>query len=174
MIDGDHNAPYYRTAPSSSEGELSDDADEAAGGAAPKKAVPPASTDAEDERLVEADDEEPKPCPEAPSRLIGVARLRVAEGRRSGTPASATAGRPKRSRFESPEGGGRAASATPDRSSLSDVEMSWPPQPHSQLERRFARDLHESEKKAPEKSGLDLMRRKTATGGFSLKLPGQK
>jgi hypothetical protein len=45
------------------------------------------------------------------------------ESRRSGTPASASAGRPKRSRFESPESGGRAASATPDRSSLSDVEV---------------------------------------------------
>lgn len=38
-------------------------------------------------------------------------------------------------------------------------KMSWPPQPHSQLERRFAKDLHEHEKKAPEKSGLDLMKR---------------
>ncbi|KAI6243356.1 putative serine/threonine-protein kinase [Aphelenchoides fujianensis] len=187
MIDGDHNAPYYRTAPSSSEGELSDDADEAAGGEAPKKVVPPASTAAEDDRHV---DEEPKaaarpnrpqrPRIEAPAAsppttsarpegrqrpterterspppkrrhdspprrsaerpprsrspgcsstpdfdADGVARLRVAEaeGRRSGTPASATAGRPKRSRFESPEGGGRAASATPNRSSLSDVEV---------------------------------------------------
>ncbi|KAI6243340.1 putative serine/threonine-protein kinase [Aphelenchoides fujianensis] len=161
MIDEDHNAPYYRTAPSSSEGELSDDADEAAGGAAPKKVVPPASTAAEEDRHV---DEEPKaaarpnrpqrPRIEAPAATPpttsarrprsppskrrhdspnfastpdfdadGVARLRVAEGRRSGTPASATAGRPKRSRFESPEGGGRAASATPDRSSLSDVEV---------------------------------------------------
>ncbi|KAI6243474.1 putative serine/threonine-protein kinase [Aphelenchoides fujianensis] len=194
MIDEDHNAPYYRTAPSSSEGELSDDADEAAGGEAPKKVAPPASTDAEadrlDERPAEEGDEEPKAAarpsrplrprieapaatppttsarPEGRRRPVdgrsrspppkrrhgsppkrsaerpprsrspgfastpdfdadGVARLRVAEadGRRSGTPTSALAGRPKRSRFESPESGGRAASATPDRSSLSDVEV---------------------------------------------------
>ncbi|KAI6243446.1 hypothetical protein M3Y99_00101100 [Aphelenchoides fujianensis] len=58
MIDEDHNAPYYRTAPSSSEGELSDDADEAAGGDAPKEVVLPASTNAEELPLEDA--EEPK------------------------------------------------------------------------------------------------------------------
>lgn len=54
----------------------------------------------------------------------GVARLRLetAEGRRSRTPASSSADRPKRSRFESPESA-RSTTATPARSESSEIEV---------------------------------------------------